>query len=101
MQTALMGVPTVTLAGEGMQSKGAGRVNLRIGLSDLNADCGEAYIETAAKLANNKERLIELRNNLRDMVNKSDIMTKKEDFTRNLEDKFLEVWNNFLNAPKL
>ena len=45
IETALMGVPTVTLIGDGMQSRGAGRINHIIGLDELNAACGDEYIK--------------------------------------------------------
>lgn len=99
IETALMGVPTVTLVGEGMQSRGAGRINNVIGLDELNAYNGEEYVNIAVKLANDKEKLEKLRKTLRDKVNNSDIKQNAKDFTRDLEDKFKKIWNDFINSP--
>ncbi len=99
IETALMGLPTVTLVGEGMQSRGAGRINHILGLDDLNADCGENYINIAVELAKNKQRLENLRKTLRDKVNNSDLRQNAKDFTLDLEDKFKKVWKEFTDSP--
>ncbi len=99
IETALMGVPTVTLVGEGMQSRGAGRINNVIGLNELNADSGEEYVNIAVDLANDKAKLENLRKTLRDKVNNSDLRLSGAEFTRDLEDKFRKVWADFTNSP--
>lgn len=99
IETAYMGVPTISLVGEGMQSRGAGRINNILGLSELNADNGEDYIEKAINLANNKQRIEELRNTLREKVNQSDLKQNTKDFVLDIEDKYKKAWNNFINSP--
>ncbi|MCD7740452.1 MAG: hypothetical protein LUH11_03790 [Candidatus Gastranaerophilales bacterium] len=99
IETALMGVATVTLSGEGMQSRGAARINHIIGLDDLIADCGEDYIKIAANLAFDKQKLEDLRKNLRGKINNSDLKQNAADFTRDLEDKYQKVFNDFVNSP--
>ncbi|MCD7780822.1 MAG: hypothetical protein LUH05_09155, partial [Candidatus Gastranaerophilales bacterium] len=99
IETALMGVPTVTLSGEGMQSRGAGRINHIIGLEDLNANCGDDYVQIAVNLAADKQRLESLRNTLREKINKSDIKQSAVEFTRDLEDKYKKAFNDFVNSP--
>lgn len=96
-EAALMGVPTVTLLGEGMQSRGAGSVNNVIGLGAYNADCGQSYIEIATALAADKENLRTLRYNLRNMVLESSICTKHEEFTKDLENKYEKIWADYIN----
>ena len=96
IETALMGLPTITLVGEGMHSRGAGRINKALGLEEFNTDYVEEYINKAVELANNKERLKELRNTLRDRVNNSDIKQKPIEFTRNLEEKYKQAWQAFI-----
>lgn len=99
IETALMGVPTVTLVGEGMQSRGAGRINSIIGMDKLNANSGEEYISAALKLSENKDILKVLRVTLRDKVNNSDIRVNPQEFTQDLENKFRKVWQEFTNNP--
>lgn len=99
IETALMGVPTITLVGEGIQSRGAGRINNILGFDDFNATLGEEYIENAIKLAANKELLENLRKSLREKVNSSPLKIGAEEFTKDLEDKFKKVWADFINNP--
>ncbi len=98
IETALSGIPTITLTGEGMQSRGAGKINNISGNSDLNAVSGEEYIEIAINLANNKERLIEIRKNLREILKNSSLMNNHKSFTENLECKFQKVWETFVHS---
>ena len=97
-ETAMMGVPTVTLLGDGLQSRAAGRVNNVLGLNDLNANTGEEYINCAINLANDKERLDKLKSELRDKILNSDIVNGHIEFTRDLEEKYKEVWADFINS---
>lgn len=99
IETAYMGVPTVSLVGEGMQSRGAGRINNILGLNELNAYNGEDYIEIAVSLANNKEKIEELKNTLREKVNHSDLKQNTKDFVEDIEEKYKTAWNNFINSP--
>jgi predicted O-linked N-acetylglucosamine transferase (SPINDLY family) len=98
IETASMGVPTITMLGDGMQSRGAGRINHTLGLDEFNATYGEEYIKKAIDLANNTELLEKLRKELRDKVNNSDLRQNEVEFTRNLEEKFKEIWKNFINS---
>ncbi len=99
IETALMGVPTITLLGNGMQSRGAGRINHVIGLDEFNANCGDEYIKTAVELASNKEKLDNLKVSLRDKINNSELRLNAKDFTKELEDKYKKVWEEFINSP--
>lgn len=99
MEAAMMGVPTITLPGEGMQSRGAGRINNVIGLTELNAENGEDYIDKAIALANDKEKLKLLRTKLREKLENSNIMKGTQTFTKELENNFKKVWMDFTNNP--
>ena len=99
IETALMGVPTVTLIGDGMQSRGAGRINHIIGLDELNAACGDEYIKIAVDLSSNKEKLDDLKNTLRNKINNSELRQNAKDFTMDLENKYKQVWEEFINSP--
>ncbi len=100
IENAMMGVPTVTMDGEGMQSKGVSRINKILGLDELlNSSCGEDYIRIAVNLAKNKEKLAELRNTLRKNIMESELFTGAEKITRDMEEKYKEAWQNFINNP--
>ena len=98
-EAALMGVPTITLTGEGMQTKGAGRINEEIGMSELNAKTGDEYINKAVELGNNAKKIAELRQTLRKLIEKNILQKDAVRFTRNLEDKYKQIWNEFINSP--
>lgn len=99
IETALMGVPTITLMGDGLQSRGAARINKSLNLEELNALCGDNYIQNAVDLSNNKQKLDELRTSLRDKIINSNIMSKHKEFTQELENNFLKVWKDFISSP--
>lgn len=98
IENELMGVPVITLAGEGLQSRGAASVNRVAGLEELNAYSGEEYIQNAVKLANDKNKIREFRKTLRDRILNSKICSNYDGFTKNLEDKYFEVWNKYINS---
>lgn len=97
IETGLMGVPTITLEGDGLQSRGASRINNILGNQFLNATSGEEYVNAAVKLANDKSKLEELRKNLREKINNSELKNVKE-FTMDLEEKYKKVWDEFINS---
>lgn len=99
IETASMGVPTITLIGEGMQSRGAARINSLLGFEEFNASTGEEYINAALKLAADKDRLSTLRQTLRTKINNSDIRVNEKEFTKDLEAKYKKAWNDFINSP--
>lgn len=99
IECAFMGVPTITLLGEGLQSRGAGRINNVLGLDELNANYGDEYVQKAIDLANDKRKLESLRNNLREKIRKSSIVQKHKEFTKELEDNFIKAWENFISNP--
>lgn len=98
IENALMGVPTITLAGEGMQSRGAARINEVLNLSEFNAFSGDEYIDIAIKLANDKSKLEELRKSLRNRMLESSICANHKEFVQDLENKYKQVWETFTNS---
>lgn len=99
IETGLMGVPTVSLLGEGLQSRGAGRINHVINMDELNASFGDDYIEKAVNLAKDKNKLEELRMSLREKIQNSDLCKKSLEFTQDLEEKYRKAWNDFISSP--
>ena len=94
-----MGVPSITLLGEGLQARGVGRINKTLHLDELNAYSGDEYIQKAIELANNKEKLQNLRKVLRGKMLESEIMTCHAEFTHDLEEKYKKIWADFINSP--
>ena len=95
LETALCGVPTVTLKGEALQSNGAASVLNSCGLSSFIAVNDEEYIEVATRLAKNSAYLQQLRGELREIVRNSPICTKHKEFTRSLERKYRKIWKEY------
>lgn len=79
-----MGVPTITLAGNNMLSlQGASMLNC-VGLNDWVAKDEAEYVEIARRFANSMERLVPLRDSLREVAERSPLFDTKT-FAVNLE----------------
>jgi predicted O-linked N-acetylglucosamine transferase (SPINDLY family) len=91
MDTLWMGVPLVTLAGRHFASRMGVTILPNAGLPELIARNTDEYIQLAADLASDQDRLRSLRHNLRDKIVASPLMNK-ERFTRNMEAAYREMW---------
>jgi protein O-GlcNAc transferase len=93
-----MGVPVVTLRGD----RHAGRVGAsllgQIGLTDLVANSVEEYVEIALALADNPERLDDLRRSLRPRLAASSLCDGPA-FARKIEAAFRQMWRLWCEAP--
>jgi len=89
-----MGVPVITLAGETHVSRVGVSLLSRVGLPELIAESSEDYIQKAAQLAGDVERLQELRANLRPAMIRSPL-TDGAGFTRSLEGAYREMWKRW------
>lgn len=96
MDTLWMGVPLIALAGKHFVSRMGVTILTNADLKEWIADDIEGYIERAVDLANNKEKLKELRKGLREKFAASPAMDK-EDFTRNMEDAFRQMWRDWVS----
>lgn len=89
-----MGAPVVTLAG----TTHAGRVGASLlthaGLPELIAESPEDYVKLAAALASDLERLQDLRQGLRERLQRSPLMDA-EGFTRSLEAAYRGMWQKY------
>ena len=92
--TMWMGVPFITLAGESFASRMGVTILTNAGLSELIAEDADQYVVLAARLANDKERLLRLRHNLRQKVAASPLMNH-EAFARNMETAYREMWQKW------
>src|ERR1051326_5412580 len=92
-----MGVPVVTMSGQYHISRVGGSLLSAMGLSELIADDVEAYVRIAKELANDLPRLKELRNSMRDRMNRSALRDEKG-FARVMEKRFREMWIRWCNG---
>lgn len=86
-----MGVPMVTLDGEMPVSRQSRSFLKLVGLSDLVARNYNEYLASAVKLANDPDRLIELRESLRERMLTSPLCDTKQ-YAASLESLFFRIW---------
>lgn len=86
-----MGVPVVTLAGEVHRSRVGVSLLRNIGLPELIADSPERYIKIAIDLAQDSNRLQQLRDTLRERMRASPLCDAKP-FVRDLEAAYRNMW---------
>lgn len=86
-----MGTPVVTLSGGTHVSRvGLGLLS-QVGLADLATDSVGRYVETAIALANDRERLLEIRSNLRERMRHSPL-TDGRRLTAHFEAALRDIW---------
>jgi len=86
-----MGLPVVVLEGTTHASRADVSMLNNVGLPQLIAKTGDEYVEIAARLAQNRPKLAELRANLRGMMARSPNADGRA-CARNLERAFREMW---------
>lgn len=89
-----MGVPVVTLAGSTFMGRWAASMLHKVGLDDLIATSPQGYVETAARLAADRQRLMDLRMSLRERVLRSPLCDGAGT-TRHLERMLRAVWRKW------
>lgn len=93
-ESLCMGVPVVTLAGDSHVSRVGVSLLNSVGLPELIAGSTEQYCALAVGLANDRERLLALRQGLRDRLLSSPL-TDNVRFTRNLEKAYRHIWQRW------
>ena len=86
-----MGVPTITLRGDRHSGRVGASILVRVDLVDLVAETRVAYVEKAVTLANDLDRLSELREGLRNKM-KGSPLCDSDAFTRDVEAAYREMW---------
>ena len=94
-----MGVPVVTLAGARHVSRVGVSLLEGLGLAELIAGDEPGYIETAARLATDPERLRELRRGMRARMRAAPLMDGAG-FNRAMERLFREVWERWVRRER-
>ena len=86
-----MGVPVITLAGDGWQARAGQSILEAIGLPHLIVHSIPAYIDRAAELAGDRDDIISMRRSLRTILQASPFCNGKK-IARDVENAFTEMW---------
>lgn len=98
VESALMGVPTVTLSGAAHRSRVSATILTAIGHPELVASNPEEYVQIAVGLAADKERLSGLQLGLRSDVERSPFMDY-EDHAERFGEAIRECWRRWCANP--
>jgi tetratricopeptide (TPR) repeat protein len=90
-ESLLMGVPVVTITGGTHRARVGASILNRVGLDDLAAADVEGYVDAAAALATDRDRLAALRARLPDLVRRGPL-TDDSTFARGFESLLSEAW---------
>lgn len=89
-----MGVPFVSLKTDEELGRVGYGILCSVGLGDLCADSEDAYVELALKLAQDPNRLTQIRRTLREQLAHTGVMDAAS-ITREVERAFASMWHNF------
>jgi predicted O-linked N-acetylglucosamine transferase (SPINDLY family) len=89
-----MGVPTLTLVGKTVVGRAGLSLLGNLGLKELAAEEPGEFVAVATQLANDWDRLEQLRGSLRERMQQSPLMDGKR-FARNLERAYREMWRRW------
>ena len=90
-----MGVPVIVLTGDRHVSRVGVSLLSNVGLRELIAESTEDYVKKAVQLANDQNRLKDLRADLRSMMTRSPLMNAKG-LTRSLEEAYRQMWHGWI-----
>lgn len=94
-----MGVPVISLTGNRHAARTGTSILTRVGLPELIANTNSEYIEIAATLAKDIDRLDELREKLRQQIKESSLCDS-EKFISSLEETFTVMWKSWCQSSK-
>ncbi len=94
-----MGVPVIGLAGDRHQARVTASLLAAVGLDELLADSVDGYVEIAASLASDRERLRSLRAGMRERVAGS-MLCDGPGFAGRFERAVREVWRGWCDDPR-
>ena len=92
-----MGVPLVSSGGEIAVSRAGTSILHGVGLPELAAQTEEEFVDLAANLAGDQQRLRELRLTMRDRMRGSALMNAVQ-FTQQLESHYQSAWQRWLQS---
>jgi predicted O-linked N-acetylglucosamine transferase (SPINDLY family) len=99
IESLLMGVPVIALAGAVHASRVGMSLLKSIGLSNLIADSPGKFADLAAYLASEPDRLRKLRPGLRNALGASALCNAPA-FTRDLEAAYRDMWHTWCNRQR-
>jgi protein O-GlcNAc transferase len=88
----------ITLSGDRLFARTSASVLAQVGLERLNSDTAEEYNETAIELAQDLDRLRNLRSGMRERMRVSPLMDER-DFARSFEAALREMWRRWCKSP--
>jgi predicted O-linked N-acetylglucosamine transferase (SPINDLY family) len=91
-----MGVPVITLAGNSHVSRVGVSLLSQLGLEELIAQNEQEYLEVAAQLAQDLERLTTLRKSMRSRMSSSSLCDG-EAFAHKVESVYTQIWQELCN----
>jgi predicted O-linked N-acetylglucosamine transferase (SPINDLY family) len=94
LDALLMGVPVVALMGERMVERSSGAFMMMVGLGDLAAPTHDAYVDIAARLAGDLDRLERERATLRERLLASPLGDAAL-YTRSVEAAYRTLWRRW------
>lgn len=94
-----MGVPVITLAGRTALERGGVSILTNSGLTELIAKTPAEYIEIAAALALDVNRLAGLRQAIRPQMRQSPIMDAKQ-FALDMENAYRQIWQRWCTEKR-
>ncbi len=97
LDTLIMGVPVVALAGDRSIARGGVSLLANLGLPELIAETPQDYVDIVKQLADDPARLAALRGSLRDRVLAAPFMNG-ERFTRQLEAAYRQMWRTWCDS---
>ncbi len=86
-----LGVPVVTLKGRTAVGRGGVSILSNVGLKELIAEDTDRYVEIAVELANDRQRLTDLRRDLRGRMLRSPLMNASL-YARDIESAYRAMW---------
>ncbi len=89
-----MGVPVITLVGQTVVGRAGLSQLTNLGLAEFIAQTPEQYVQIAARLAGDLERLAHLRATLRTRMSQSKLMDAKA-YARGVEAAYREMWREW------
>ena len=89
-----MGVPVITLSGDRHAGRVGASILTRVGLTEFITGTAAAYVEAAMKLADDRDRLSELRHGLRRRLRGS-LLCDGAAFTRDVEAAYRDMWRQW------
>lgn len=100
LEALWMGVPVVTVAGQGVVSRQTVSALANLGLTELAFPDVSSYIDGAVALARDTHRLVELRRDIRQRMAASPLL-QAEQFARDLEALYRRMWRAWCSGQKL